>query len=203
MNPNENRVAFFTNISDEAFAHPFGGVTYSFEPHEGKYLPYPLAEHLAKHLAYSMRLKGDTSARKFNPNDPTGGHGAVLWNDDEIKQDMTKILSQIYDEQKAKPKTEMELMQEQIDRLNEQIIGRPVVAPVAVIESPEASLPAVEPAIAEPAVPLVTLGDAPTEPSLPSAATYKDKAEVIAELKKREIKFDARAKKSELEELLS
>jgi len=51
----------------------------------------------------------------------------------------------------------------------------------------------------------VSKGDAPTEPVVTTEAPtgYKDKAEVIAELTKREIKFDARQNKDNLEKLLA
>lgn len=41
------------------------------------------------------------------------------------------------------------------------------------------------------------------QPGVGSASTYKDKGEVIAELKKREIPFDARKSKADLEKLLA
>lgn len=41
------------------------------------------------------------------------------------------------------------------------------------------------------------------QPGIGSPSSYKDKAEVIAELKKREIPFDARKSKADLEKLLT
>ncbi len=45
-------------------------------------------------------------------------------------------------------------------------------------------------------------GTGPANTTVPGAETYKDKSEVIAELTKRGIKFDARKGKAALEELL-
>ena len=42
-----------------------------------------------------------------------------------------------------------------------------------------------------------------TEPKTTEPATYSDKADVIAELEKRNIKFDARKSKAVLEKLLA
>lgn len=50
---------------------------------------------------------------------------------------------------------------------------------------------------------LIPQKEEPTEAEAPEVSTYKDKAEVIAELKKRDIKFDARKSKADLEKLLA
>jgi hypothetical protein len=194
MNPDDSRVALFTNISSEQFTHSFGGQPFTFEAGESRMLPLYLAEHLAKHLAYQTFLKNDKSARGADPSDKTGGAGAVLWSDDEIADFQRRCITNTYAEERSKPKTEMELMQEQIERLNQDIDALRGVEPVA----PVAPVEPVADVVTEP----VTEPVAPLNP-LPDATVYQDKAEVIAELKKRGIAHDPRKKKSDLELLLA
>lgn len=178
MNPKQNSVARFTNLSSETFTHPFGGVPHSFEPGESRLLPYPLAEHLARHLFRFMRLHADDSPTKYAKSDqPWNESGAPLWSESDEESAIGRILSEVYEEEKAKPKTEMELLNEKIEALNAFVRG---------VKTEDDDITIVE--------------NVPTNPIEP--VVYKDKAEVIAELTKRQIAFDARKKKLDLEELL-
>jgi len=176
MNPKENSVARFTNITDHAWSHPFGGVPYAFEAGESRLMPFPVVEHLAKHLAMHIFITGDRSAQTYDGSDATQGSGAPLWNEESLAKLQATIISETFDMEKPKVKTEMELMQEQIDKLNASIgLKEDVVEPL----TPEA----------------------PLTPPL-TAEGFKDKSEVIAELQKRNIPFDARGSKATLEKLL-
>lgn len=95
-----------------------------------------------------------------------------LWNDDVIKTLVEKMVSSVTTEERPAIKTEGQLMEEKIKELNK-----------GAGESEEG----------EEAIPTSSEGEEPT---------YKTKADIIAELEKRGITFDARAGKATLEALL-
>jgi hypothetical protein len=158
-----SKVVTFTNISDFDFTPQlgamFGGVGYPALAGETKLYPWDLADHLAGALAKQMYLKKDKSAVKFDPNDTTGGLGAVLWTEQDIAGLKAKILGEPIIGEKPVVRTEAEATQAKVAELN-----------------------AMEPEI--------------------SATGYKDKSEVIAELQKKGLQFDARQSKANLEKML-
>ena len=159
-----SRVVTFTNIADFDFTPQlgamFGGVGYPVLTGEVKLYPWDLADHLAGALAKQMFLKKDKSViGTYDPNDTTGGMGAVLWTDAKIAEVKGKILGEPIIGQKEVVMTEAQKTEAKVKELNE------------------------------------------LEPEI-SATGYKDKAEVIAELQKKGVTFDARRSKSELEKLL-
>ena len=159
-----SKTVVFENIADFDFTPQmgamYGGVGYQVNMGERKLFPWDLADHLAGALAKQMFLRKDKSLPQYDPNDKTGGLGAVLWNDESINALKAKMLGEPVLAPKEVVMTEAQKTQAKVDELNR-----------------------VEPEIA-------TTG-------------YKDKSEVIAELQKKGIQFDARQSKATLEKLLS
>jgi hypothetical protein len=158
-----SKTVVFENIADFDFTPTlgamYGGVGYPVLSGERKLFPWDLADHLAGALAKQMFLKQDKSATQFDPNDKTGGLGAVLWNDEKIDALKKRMLGEPVLAAKETVMTEAEKVQAKVSELNK------------------------------------------LEPEI-SAVGYKDKAEVILELQKKGIKFDARQSKVTLEKLL-
>jgi hypothetical protein len=158
-----SRTVVFENIADFDFTPQlgamYGGVGYTIKSGERMLFPWDLADHLAGALAKQMYLKKDKSLSQYDPKDPTGGLGAVLWND------------------------------EQIATLKAKMLGDPVLAPKEVVltEAQKVQAKVEELNLAEPEI---------------SPVGYKDKAEVILELQKKGLQFDARQSKANLEKLL-
>lgn len=160
-----SKTVVLENIADFDFTPEmgamFGGVGYPIKMGERLLLPYELADHLAGALAKQMFLRKDKSVvGQYDPNDKTGGLGAVLWTDESLKTVKAKML------------------------------GEPVLAPKEVVlteaqktQAKVAELNAIEPEI--------------------STTDYRDKAEVILELQKKGLQFDARQSKANLEKLLA
>jgi hypothetical protein len=179
MENNAGKVVYFTNITDKDFEHAFGGQPFFVKAGETKMFPFDLADHLAKHLARRIFIEEDKSPRVFDPNDKSGGNGAPLWNDEKEAAMKAKILGEVYQEELAAPKSEIQVLVEKVDELNkfkESIEGKQA-AP----------------------------SEAPATPDVipPPLTEYKDKAEVIDALKAKGIAFDARSSKATLEKLLT
>jgi len=173
---NIGKVVMFTNITDTDFSHPFGGQPFFVKAGETVAFPYDLGKHLARHLARRIFLDADKSPRTYDANHPDtrSGVGAPLWNEDTESAMVEKILGKTYEQEVPDKKSEIEILQEQVKALNEQFNkGK---------QQDEAEL---------------IIPD-----SVANSGTYKDKAEVIAELTLKGIKFDARQSKAKLEELL-
>lgn len=176
---NLGKVVKFTNITNEDFSHAFGGTPFFVKAGETMLLPFELAEHLAKHLARKILLNNDKSLKVYNPNDLTGGTGQPIWTQEEEIKKMGEIMGEVMERPLETEKTETEKLQEQIAKLNEFVVEK--------LGPQEASL------------------EASLEASVTTSSSevgYKDKADVIAELTKRGISFDARLNKSNLEKLL-
>lgn len=157
-----SKTVVFENIADFDFTPQmgamYGGIAYPVMSGERKVWPYELADHMAGALAKQMFLKKDRSATVYDPNDKTGGTGAVLWNDTMIAEVKAKILGEVVLGEKPRVLTEAEMVKQKTEEMNKS--------------EPE-----------------ITVG-------------YRDKGEVIADLQKHGIKFDARRSKAELEKML-
>lgn len=159
-----SKTVTFTNIADFDFTPEmgamFGGVAYPVKAGEVKVWLWDLADHIAGALAKQMFLKGDKSARIYDPKDTTGGNGAVLWTDQQLIDLKAKMLGEVFVGEKERTLTEAEKVKQKVDELN-----------------------AIEPEV--------------------STDGYRDKSEVIIELQKRGVAFDARQSKANLEKLLT
>lgn len=175
---NLGRVIKFTNITDTDFEFAFGGTPFLVRAKESRMFPYDLAEHGAKHLARKILINKDDALRVYNPADPTGGTGRNLCSPEEEQKLMAFIMEEEFNVEEEKPKSEADLLKERIAKLEALLLKdeKEEESTAIVVENVK--------------------GNAKDE------KVYQDKAEVIAELTKRGIKFDARQNKEKLEELL-
>lgn len=178
MNESDYKIVRITNISDFDFTGElgarFGGRDF-FVPAGGSLLvPLSVGDHLAMHLARQMLIR-KAPTRDAGQLDGKGSD-RPLWDDAIISELKSKIMAEVYEEEKKNPLSEADRMAAKVEELNR------VVTP-EVGGNVDAS------------------GVVPVEDSN-SALAYKDKAQIIQELKTKGVSFDARASKTKLEELL-
>lgn len=180
FNENDLKVVRVSNISNFDFTAELGaryGGRDFFVPAGGSLLaPFTVGDHLAMHLARQIILKG-APVRDAGETDGKGTD-RPLWNDASINALKAKILTDMYSEEKVAPKSEADMLAERVAELNK-------------VRAETESNPS-------------TGGSADTSPTTTTAPTvYKDKREVIKELEKRKVTFDARKSKADLEKLLA
>lgn len=193
-NPNDFKVVELTNSTDFTFT-PEMGCMYDGKPifgitgapginaGESMKLPYHVGHRLAVNLAKVVMT------RRAPTVDPAGiPTGVPLWSADGLEKLKTSFLTDLYTEAKPIAQTETQRLLAKVEELNKWKEG---------IEAERTAKPneqKVESGVLiKPSVPEVS----------PSQSTgYADKADVIAELNKRGIKFDARQNKSNLEKLI-
>ena len=178
MNESDYKIVRITNISDFDFTGElgarFGGRDF-FVPAGGSLLvPLTVGDHLAKHLAHQMLIR-KAPTRDANQIDGRGSD-RPLWDDAIIAELKSKIMAEVYEEEKKNPLSEADRLAAKVEELNR------VVAPEAGGNADASGLVPVE--------------------DTASALAYKDKAQIISELKTKGVAFDARASKQKLEELL-
>lgn len=182
---NGARIVRVTNPYDFEFTHAWGGIPYTLPVGKPLLFPYPLADHLATHLARQAAIR----KAPMRDAQETDGKGSdrPLWDEDSIIRAKAIIMHEEYQETIPEVKTEAQLMAAKIEELNKAFSDlKASVDGTTPTTDPEVTTAPVETGA-------VVTGD-PLE--------YQDKAEVIAELEKRGIKYDARASKAKLEELL-
>lgn len=191
-NSNLGKVVKFTNITDKDFTHAFGGVPFFVKAGETVMLPWDLADHLATHLSRRIFLDADTSPTQYLEGaDKTGGMGKPLWNDETEKAMKLKILGEVFESATPAPKSEIEQLREKVEALAKQFgLASPV------------QNPANAPVVASNEAANINAQDLIPESQKPELS-YKDKAEIIAQLKAKGIPFDARQGKGKLETLLA
>lgn len=184
-NPNDFKVVTFTNKEDFDFT-PELGCMYDSRPifgtsgeaclkaGESVVLPYHVANLLARNLAkYTMTKRAPAV-------DPAGvPTGVPLWNEVSLATLKASYLTDLYTEQKPIAMSETDRLMAKVEELK-KFVEQNVKPSDEIVVAP-------------------TTSDATQAPS----EGYKDKGEVIAELTKRDIKFDARKSKAELEKLLA
>lgn len=183
------RIVRVTNPFDFDYTHAWGGQPYTLLVGKPMLLPFPLADHLATHLARQALIR---KAPIRNETEIDGkGKDRPLWSDDSIAELKKTIMHEEYTEASAPVLSENEKMAAKIAELNrafedlkESVDSKPATVPAATAD------PVVEESIVAP------------QNTDSATLDFKDKAEVIAALTKAGIKFDARKKKAELEELL-
>ena len=181
MTNNEFKVVRITNISNFDFTGELGarydGKSYFVATGESLLVPFVLGDHLAKHLAQAILIKG-APLRDAKELDGKGSD-RPLWDEQAIVELKAKIMTDVYEEEKTAPLSESERMAKKVEELNkvtatEELNGGNIDASAIV----------------------------PTEIINAESVIYKDKAQVIAELQKREVNFNARSSKKDLETLL-
>lgn len=171
------RIVKVTNISNFTFngenGARFGGKDFLIEAGGSLVAPFVIADHLAKHLAQAMMLK--TAPTRTEAEIGGKGSSAPLWDETRLNELKNKIMSGQYTEEKKEAvKSVEQKMVDKIKELNEKIT-----------DDSEENVN----------IPLEDVDEA-------GDVGYKDKAQVIAELKNRGITFDPRAAKATLEGLL-
>lgn len=204
-NPNDFKVVTFKNLNDFTFtpemgcmydSRPIFGITGApgINAGESMVLPYHVAHQLAINLAkVSM-------TRQAPALDPAGiPTGVPLWDTAKLENLKNSYLTDLYMEDKPVAQSETDRLMAKVEELRKLVEANvakpadPVVAPQVVASAPnsDTTVPPVAPIVA----PEPLKAEAPK--------VYQDKAEVIAELQKRNISFDARSKKENLEKLLA
>ena len=183
MNENDLKIVRVTNISDFDFTGVlgarYGGRDFVIQAGKSLLTPLTVGDHLATHLARQILLR-KAPIRDASQTDGKGSD-RPLWNEENLEELKKKILTQVYEEERPKVVSKEEMLAQKVEELNR------AAAPDEDADggNVDASNIAID----------------PTD-STSSEIVYKDKAQVIAELTKREIKFNARDTKANLEKLL-
>ena len=189
-NPNDFKVVTFKNGSDFDFT-PMLGCMYdgrpifgtsgaSVEIGESVVLPYHVGNLVAKNLAKAV-LNGQAPAV-----DPKGNPvGTPLWSETSLLELKQSFITDMYTEEKPVAVTET-------DRLMAKVEEYKAMVDKLIPESEKEDAPKED-----------DKTDEPPKEDAPKKVEYSDKAEVIAELNKREISFNARLSKANLEKLLA
>lgn len=188
--PNDYKVVTFVNKTDFAFTpemgcmydgRPIFGISGAsgIQPGESIILPYHVGNLLAQNLAKAAINRQAPSV------DPAGiPTGVPLWNSEQLATRKASFLQEMYSEEKP-------LAMSETDRL------------MAKVEEYKAMVDKLIPKVEQPPSDNDHVAPGATQFPAPNGTTYQDKADVIAELNKRAIKFDARKSKAELEKLLA
>jgi hypothetical protein len=173
-NPNDFKVVEFFNHTDFDFTSELGAM-YDGRPlfvGSGEKRQYPY--HIGHRLAMNLaKAVLVKGAPVHNPND-NNPVGKPLWNDEGVQKLADSFITELYSEDKP-------IIQSETDRL---------MAKVAELEK------MMNERLASSSVPATAITPRVDEKS------YVDKAEVIAELEVRGIKFDRRSSKENLVKLL-
>lgn len=180
--PNEYKVVDFTNKTDFGFTpemgcmydgRPIFGITGAPGVNAGESMKLPY--HVGQRLA--TNLAKVVMTRQAPSVDPAGiPTGVPLWNSDSLEKLKNSFLTDLYNEAKPIAQTETDKLMERVEALNKMVEG--------LVNKDAVSAPVVAPVAS-------------------TANVYQDKAEVIAALTKKGIKFDARSNKANLEKLLA
>lgn len=191
-NPNDFKVVSFHNSENFGFT-PEMGCMYDSRPINGKsgqpgiaagetmVLPYHVGHLLARNLA--KRVLNTSEGAKDTPGVPTG---VPIWSNEKLIGLANSYITDLYSEEKPVGQSEVDKLMAKVEeykKLVESKLG-PLDAPkvddsVKVDQAEKAGQPEAK------------------------VMTFQDKQEVIAELEKRQIKFDRRASKATLEKLLA
>lgn len=193
MNENDSKVVRVTNISNFDFTGELGaryaGRDFVIPAGKSMLFPYTIGKHLAKHLAHQILLR----AAPIRDAKELDGRGSdrPLWDEQSLADLIEKIVSEVYEEEKPPVVSEGDRIAAKVADLNkvekeiEEEAGGNVdasaITPVGGIDADGTQTPS---------------------SGVSDIIVYKDKAEVIAELNKRGVKYDARSSKAKLEDLL-
>jgi len=179
MNESDYKIVRITNISDFDFTGDlgarFGGRDFFVAAGESLLVPLTAGDHLATHLARQIMIRKspDRDSKQLDGK----GSDRPLWDDAVIAELKAKIMVDVYEEEKQTPVSEADRMAQKVEELNK-------------VTTPEE----------DKGGNVDASGVVPVETENPLA--YKDKAQIIEELKAKGTSFDARASKAKLEELL-
>lgn len=184
-NASDFKVVRIKNIADFDFTGElgarYGGRDFFIPAGKSLLMPLTVGDHLATHLARAILLKRAPGRTDAEMN----GKGSVLplWNEQAEAELKKQIIEEVYEEERKPELSEADRMHQKVQDLNK------VEKEIENDGAPEGgNVSAANIEISE-------------EQSAP--IVYQDKAEVIAALEKKGIKFDARASKDNLEALLA
>lgn len=194
--PNEFKIVEFFNSTNFDFTPELGamydGRPLQVDSGKRKQFPYYVAHRLAANLAKAVLIKG---APLHDPN-ASNPVGTPLWADEKVKSIEASFLKELYQDEKPIAMTETDRLMQRVEELEKLYqkteAERPLDAPREVVKTIQ-ELVAPESVVQAPKI-------APEAPTTPK--TYLDKQEVIAELERRNIKFDRRSNKDNLMKLL-
>lgn len=192
-NPNDHKVVSFHNSTEFGFT-PEMGCMYDGRAINGKngspgidagetmILPYHIAHQLALNLAKFAIVKTAPSV------DPAGiPTGVPLWDSTRLDSLKMSYLKDLYTEEKPVAMSETDKLMAKVEEYKamvEKLLPKTEIPE----QPPQDNAHVIEGAEQFPA---------------PDNIVYQDKKEVIDELTKRDIKFDARKNKADLEKLLA
>lgn len=188
-NPNDFKVVDFTNKTNFDFtpemgcmfdSRPIFGISgiKGVKAGESIKLPYHIGHRLATNLAKAVMTKRAPTV------DPAGiPTGVPLWSDTALAELKASFITELYTEARPIAETEVDRLMKKVEDLNRLV--QSVMPKEAVTEGKTVSDPAT------------------VAPTVEVTSAYQDKAEVIAELTKRNIAHDPRQNKAELEKLLA
>lgn len=192
-NPNDLKVVEFTNPTDFTFTpemgcmfdgRPIFGITGApgINAGESLKLPYHVGHRLAVNLAKAVLMRQAPSV------DPAGiPTGVPLWDTVKLEKMKNSYITELYSEQKPIALSETDRLMAKVEEYKKMVDS--LIASKGENKSQETSN---------------TIPESTTIPKTEGSSNiFQDKAEVIAELKKRNITFDARASKVNLEKLLA
>lgn len=199
VNPNDFKVVSFHNSTDFGFTHAMGcmydgrGISgrtafQGIEAGEELTLPYHIGHRLATNLAKAVMLRMAPTVDAVGV--PTG---VPLWDTAKLESLKNSFLKELYSEAKPVAESETDKLMKKVEEykaLVEKVL-KDGVAPKGEV-TVEVKTESAEG---------VTI--TPEETTTTAPTVFQDKAEVIAELTKRNIKFDARKNKADLETLLA
>lgn len=180
-NPNDFKVVEFHNSTDFDFTPEMGSM-YDSRPIFGisGFAGIKAGERISLpyHVGHQLavNLAKQSMLRVAPPHDPKDANptGTSLWNEERLEKIKNSFLVELYTNEKPVAISETDRLMQQVEELKKLVNDN-----------------------------LPNVGKASAAMPEESSSEYKDKAEVIAELTKRGIKFDARAAKAKLEQLLA
>lgn len=201
------RIVRIVNPFDFDYTHAWGGIPYTLPVGKPLLFPFPLGDHLATHLARQALIR---KAPLRDEAEVDGkGKDRPLWSDESINELKAKIMTEEYTEEIAPVVSETEIMRRKIEELNKAFsdlraeIGDKQEDDMTPKEL-QVAIESQEDVVTDPETP-ETPQDPPSDPNATEgedSITFMDKKDVVDELNKRGIKFDARKGKAELEKLL-
>ncbi len=202
QNPNDFKVVSFHNSEDFGFTPEMGcmynGIAINgnqggpgINKGETVVLPYHISQQLALNLAKYAMNRGSTNSPQLDAH----GHPIIkaIWDVDKLAKMKNSYLTELYSEKKAAPQSEVEILMQKIEeykKLTDERIAELTENRVTSLTPPVQDA---ETVVIPPQIVVVP----------PAGITYKDKAEVIAELEKRGIAHSKRDSKDTLEKLLA
>lgn len=194
-NPNDFKVVELFNNTDFDFT-PELGCMFDGRPlfvgsGERRQFPYHVGRRLADNLAKVVLIKGAPLHDPTNIN-PTG---TPLWSEEKAKAMADSFITELYVEDKPMAQSATDLLMAKVTQLEKMFAQQQAEKP---LDAKREEVKSIRELVAP-----ETVKAKASEAVEEVKAEFKDKAEVMEELKKRSIAFNARKSKAELEKLLA